>query len=169
MQIFPVPVTQKSAHIPAPSAERWYSIGTAARILGVSVPTIRLYEREGLILPYRKPSGHRLFSDSDLERIRCLRRTINEKKISIAGIRTMLSMVPCWSLMGCPPEAHSSCKAVTTIGSPCWTLTSKPWQCGTAECRECAVYQRVSDCDSLKHAIARLTLAYSSPTPDPTP
>ncbi len=161
-------MAQQSAYVSPPSVERWYSIGTAARILGISVPTIRLYEHEGLILPYRKPSGHRLFSDSDLERIRCLRRTINEKKIGIAGIRTLLSMVPCWSLMGCPPEARSTCTAVTTIGSPCWTIKSKPWQCGTAECRDCIVYQYMSDCDSLKQTIAALTLAHSSPLPDQT-
>jgi MerR family transcriptional regulator/heat shock protein HspR len=151
------------------STAHWHSIGHAAHILGISVPTIRLYEREGLILPYRKPSGHRAFSDSDLERIRCIRQAINESKISIAGLRTMLSLVPCWSLMGCPPEARSSCTAVTTIGSPCWTITSKPWRCGTAECRDCAVYQRASDCDWLKQAIAWLTLAHSSPLTDTTP
>jgi len=159
-------LAQESAHISPPSVERWYTIGTAARILGISVPTIRLYEREGLILPLRKPSGHRLFSDGDLERIRCLRRTINEKKIGIAGIRTLLSMVPCWSLRGCPPEARSTCRAVTTIGSPCWTITSKPWQCGTAACRDCIVYQHMSDCAPLKRTIAALTLAHSSPCPD---
>jgi len=162
-------VIQDSAHAPAPSAGRWYSIGDAARTLGISVPTIRLYEREGLILPFRKPSGHRLFSDSDLERIRCLRRTMNEKKISMAGIRTILSMIPCWSLMGCPPEARASCAAVTTTGSPCWTIEAKPWQCATAECRGCIVYQHVSDCAPLKRAIADLTLAHSSPTPNRTP
>jgi hypothetical protein len=42
-------------------------------------------------------------------------------------------------------------------------------RCGAAECRDCIVYQRVSDCGSLKHAITRLTLAHSSPMPDTTP
>jgi len=81
----------------------------------------------------------------------------------------MLSMVPCWSLINCPPEAQATCKAMTTSGSPCWTIASKPWPCGTAECRACIVYQHASDCDPLKRTIASLTLAHSVSMPDRTP
>jgi DNA-binding transcriptional MerR regulator len=34
-----------------------FSIGEAADILGISVPTLRLYEREGLIILIRKKSN----------------------------------------------------------------------------------------------------------------
>jgi MerR family transcriptional regulator/heat shock protein HspR len=161
-------VTPEPTQVASPAFERWHSIGDAARILGISVPTIRLYEREGLILPFRRPSGHRIFSDSDLERIRCLRRTINEKKISIAGIRTLLSMVPCWALKGCPPEERSACEALTTTAGPCWAMRAKPPHCAAAECRECVVYLHASDCAPLKRAIARLTLAHAPFMSDPT-
>ncbi|MCJ7553068.1 MAG: MerR family transcriptional regulator, partial [Ignavibacteriaceae bacterium] len=30
-----------------------------------------MYEREGLILPYQKDTGHRLYSDSDIDRLQC--------------------------------------------------------------------------------------------------
>ena len=49
--------------------EPLYPIGTAARMLNVSVHTLRLYEREGLILPHRKDTGHRLYSNADIERV----------------------------------------------------------------------------------------------------
>ncbi|MGI5292978.1 MerR family transcriptional regulator [Nonomuraea polychroma] len=46
-------------------------IGEVAREAGVSVDTVRFYERRG-VLPAarRKPSGYRMFSESAVERIR---------------------------------------------------------------------------------------------------
>ena len=45
-----------------------YTISAAARRMGVSVPTLRYYDKEGL-LPFvdRKPNGIRVFKDSDFE------------------------------------------------------------------------------------------------------
>jgi MerR family transcriptional regulator, heat shock protein HspR len=137
--------------------ETVYSIGEAADLLGVSVPTLRLYEREGLILPLRKKSGHRLFVKQDLERIRCLRESINGKKMSIAGIRRLLSLVPCWRIKSCPNELRNQCRAYTNSDAPCWSIPEREWECRTANCRECEVYVDLSDCSSLKSTIARLT------------
>lgn len=134
-----------------------YSIGEAADLLGVSVPTLRLYEREGLILPLRKKSGHRQFKNQDLERIRCLRETINGKKVSIAGIKRLLSLIPCWKIRHCPDEVRDCCSAFTNGESACWTVPEREGECRTANCRECPVYTRLSDCDSLKGTIARYT------------
>jgi MerR family transcriptional regulator/heat shock protein HspR len=136
----------------------YYSIGEAADILGLSVPTLRLYEREGLILPTRKSSKHRLYTEADLERIRCLRETINHKKIGIAGIRTLLSMIPCWKIKSCPENVRGSCPAYGATDRPCWMVENKPWKCSRADCRACPVYAETSDCDKLKHVIALHTL-----------
>lgn len=45
-----------------------YSIGQAAKRMGVTVPTMRYYDKEGL-LPFvnRKPNGIRVFKESDFE------------------------------------------------------------------------------------------------------
>lgn len=48
-----------------------FTIGVVAQKLGISKHMIRIYEREGI--PYRKESGHRLFSQRDIERIKCVR------------------------------------------------------------------------------------------------
>lgn len=40
-----------------------YPIGTAARMLGVSVHTLRMYERKGLIIPHHAESNQRLYTD----------------------------------------------------------------------------------------------------------
>ena len=139
------------------SEEIHYSIGEAADLLGVSVPTLRLYEREGLILPIRRSSKHRLYREGDLERVRCLRETINHKKISIAGIRTLLSMIPCWKIKQCPEKARTSCPAYETSDRPCWMVENKPWKCSRSDCRSCAVYAETSNCDKLKQIITQYT------------
>lgn len=137
--------------------ERCYSIGEAADILGLSVPTLRLYEREGLILPIRKESKHRLYTEADIRRIRCLRETINHKKISIAGVRTLLSMIPCWKIKPCPEDVRPKCPAYEASDRPCWMVENKPLKCSRADCRACPVYIQASDCDTVKHIIAQHT------------
>jgi len=122
-----------------------YTIGEAADLIGVSVPTIRMYEREGLIIPLRKNSRHRLFSEADLDRIRSIRRTISTEKVSIAGIRRLMSLVPCWKMNNCPAEDVAGCPRSSTQGSPCWMVTGKDWKAKSDRCRNCGVYVRTSD------------------------
>ena len=137
--------------------ETHYSIGEAADILGVSVPTLRLYERAGLILPVRRNSKHRVYTETDLDRVRCLRAAINHKKISIAGIRSLLAMIPCWKIKNCPEEIRSHCPAFLGSDSPCWAVEKKPWECARAECRICSVYLESADCSVVKQTITKLT------------
>ena len=138
--------------------ETLYSIGEAADVLGISIPTIRLYERLGLIIPLRRPTRHRRFSHADLERIRSLRKMINEEKVSIEGIKHLLALIPCWRIKNCPDGVRQSCFAFTDHTAPCWMQTKKTWDCKSAECRICPVYANVSDSFTLKAAIAQYTL-----------
>ena len=48
------------------SKQKLYAIGEAARILGVSITTLRRWDREGKISVGRTPSGNRVFSEFDL-------------------------------------------------------------------------------------------------------
>jgi MerR family transcriptional regulator/heat shock protein HspR len=127
-----------------------YSIGTAARMLSVSVHTLRMYEREGLILPSRKKSGHRLYSQRDIERLTCIRKAITEDKVSIEGIRSMLSLIPCWAILRCSDRDKETCSAFNGIGAPCWNLKEKGEFCAERDCRVCEVYTRHGDCRSIK-------------------
>ncbi len=134
-----------------------YTIGEAADILGVSIPTIRMYEREGLIIPHRLDSRHRRFSTADIERIRCMRRMISQDKISIAGIRRLLALIPCWKVRNCPESARASCSAYLQIDAACWNASRKAWHCKSDDCRQCLVYTQIADCHALKQTIARFT------------
>lgn len=41
--------------------DKWVSIGKAAKIIGVSISTLRLWEKRGLLVPDRTPTGHRRY------------------------------------------------------------------------------------------------------------
>lgn len=52
-----------------------HAIGTAARLSGVSIETIRYYEREGIVpKPMRAGNGRRLYDDEAIARLRFVRR-----------------------------------------------------------------------------------------------
>jgi DNA-binding transcriptional MerR regulator len=56
---------------PADATRGVYSIGAVARLLGLSVATIRNWEsRYGTIVPERSRGGHRLYSRDQVERLR---------------------------------------------------------------------------------------------------
>ena len=46
-----------------------YAISVAAELVGLPVPTLRLYEEKGLVSPERTEGGTRRYSDADLARI----------------------------------------------------------------------------------------------------
>ncbi len=141
---------------PIDKKEPVFPIGIVAQRLGISEHTIRMYEREGLIIPYKKESGHRLFSEYDMERIECIKKTISEKKISISGIRRLLALIPCWEIKRCPNEIRNSCPAYFDYEKPCWLNKEKlQGECATNECRECEVYNSIKSCDELKELIKK--------------
>lgn len=118
------------------------SIGIAAKKLGVSPELLRLYEREGLVIAHKTPSGHRLYSERDLEWIDCFRHRITDNKMNIAGIRTLLALMPCWNMQSkCTKKECHSCKAYKNPMVVCWTLTDQGSKvCRENSCRECVVY-----------------------------
>ena len=133
-----------------------YTISSAANLLSISVHTLRMYEREGLILPYKKESGQRLYSDMDIERINCIRKTINEDKINIEGIRRILSLIPCWNIVMCSQSDREGCLAYSSHNKPCWMINHKDNYCAGKDCRECEVYQSFGTCDSIEKKLKEL-------------
>ena len=91
-----------------------YPIGVAARLIGVHPRTLRIYEAEGLVNPSHVGS-RRLFSDNDIQWIRCLRSFIHDEGVSIPGLKKLLNLIPCWEVAGCPPDVHESCGACMQI------------------------------------------------------
>lgn len=128
-----------------------YKIRQVAARLDIAVETIRMYEREGLLLAHKTATGQRLFDESDVHWIGCIRRLIKEKGLNLEGIRRLLALIPCWQLRPCVEEERRNCPAYLNATLPCWMIKAElSGNCPSANCRECLVYQSASNCDNLK-------------------
>jgi MerR family copper efflux transcriptional regulator len=68
------------------------SIGQLARRAGVAVDTVRYYERNQLLVPAgRLDSGYRRYGDTELKRLRFIRRA-KALGFTLADIRDLLSL-----------------------------------------------------------------------------
>lgn len=127
-----------------------FSISTTAKLLGISIQSLRLYEKEGLIIPFRKKSNQRLYSQNDIKRIQCIRNTINNKKISVNGIKALYALIPCWDIVNCSAEERANCPSYNISSQPCWSYDHQSNVCSTRECRECEIYKGIIDCSDIK-------------------
>ena len=128
------------------------AIGLAANKLGVSPETLRLYEREGLVISYRTGTGRRLYSPNDLVWIACIRSQINENKLNIAGIKRLLALIPCWDIKPCSTEDRNDCPAYLANDKVCWEHTDVPAICSFENCRLCHVYKDAENIGNLKES-----------------
>jgi MerR family transcriptional regulator/heat shock protein HspR len=69
-----------------------YMISVAAELVGVHPQTLRLYENKGLVRPQRTPGGTRLYSESDVERLRIVQRLTTEVGLNLAGVELVLRL-----------------------------------------------------------------------------
>ena len=90
--------------------EAIFTIGMAAKILGVHQRTLRNYEESGLVRPTRKGKW-RYYSMRDIKWIECLREMIHVHGISINAVKKLLSYTPCWNIIDCSFEKRQRCSA----------------------------------------------------------
>jgi MerR family transcriptional regulator, heat shock protein HspR len=69
-----------------------YLISVAAQLLGMHPQTLRKYERLGLIQPTRTVGSMRLYSREELEKLRLIKRLVDELGINLAGVQRLLSI-----------------------------------------------------------------------------
>ena len=113
-----------------------YTMGVAAKLVGTTAQTLRLYEKHGLVLPARE-RRNRLYTENDIKWLRCIRELIHHKKISIEGIKKLLDYAPCWEIKDCPDERRQVCTAYADKGKPCWETP----RCRKEEdCTPCVVF-----------------------------
>jgi MerR family transcriptional regulator/heat shock protein HspR len=75
-----------------PDDEPCYVISIAAKMLGIHQQTLRYYEREGLVQPSRSRGNIRLYSISDINRLRQVQRLISDLGVNLAGAEVILRM-----------------------------------------------------------------------------
>ena len=69
-----------------------FFISVAAEMLGMHPQTLRKYERLGFIRPSRTIGSMRLYSREELERLRLIKRLVEELGINLAGVQRLLSI-----------------------------------------------------------------------------
>ncbi len=72
--------------------EPMYVISIAARLVGMHQQTLRYYERAGLVEPKRTGGNIRMYSNSDIQKIRTAQRLIDELGVNLAGVDIILRM-----------------------------------------------------------------------------
>lgn len=76
-----------------------FTIGTLARAAGVSVETVRYYERRELLEQPERGEGYRRYSQDDVERLRFVRRA-KDLGFTLAQIKDLLASAECKSMAG---------------------------------------------------------------------
>jgi MerR family transcriptional regulator/heat shock protein HspR len=77
-------------------SEPLFVISVAARLVKMHPQTLRKYERAGLIEPSRTQGNLRLYSDSDIERLRQVKYLVEEQPggrgLNLAGVQLALEL-----------------------------------------------------------------------------
>ena len=69
-----------------------YFISVAARMLGMHPQTLRKYDRMGLIQPSRTIGSMRVYSRDEIERLKVIKRLVDDAGINLAGVQRLLSI-----------------------------------------------------------------------------
>lgn len=75
----------------AKKTEAVYIISVAAELAGVHPQTLRIYERKGLIEPFRTPGGTRRYSEEDLTRLGLIQELTSDG-VNLEGVRRILEL-----------------------------------------------------------------------------
>ncbi len=133
-------------------SEPVYTIGHAAKKLGVAAPTIRMYEKAGLLLSFRTETNRRMYSKRDLQHLEQIIHLIRKQGLNIEAIRRLAAGIPCWLMTNCPGDICKQCIAYQSSTKPCWLLPGMACQKSKTDCRLCDVYltfpQRLQDLKS---------------------
>ncbi len=69
-----------------------YMISAVAEMYEIHPQTLRLYEREGLLLPSRSEGNTRLYTEEDIERLEVILQLTRELGVNLAGVEIILNM-----------------------------------------------------------------------------
>jgi MerR family transcriptional regulator, thiopeptide resistance regulator len=69
--------------------EQWFGPGQTARRLGVTTKALRVYEREGLVVPHRAESGWRLYGPAQIARLHQV-IVLRDLGLPLKAIRTLV-------------------------------------------------------------------------------
>jgi len=130
-----------------------------ARHFHVSVDLLRLYERQGVLIPIKSSRGTRYFTENDYQWIEMLLRLVREARVTLRAIGHLLIQIPCWNIRHCGFERRENCPIISDAIEPCWVNRSRcPVVC-SQDCYFCPVYRSAPQLDTL------IALLLAEPTP----
>jgi MerR family transcriptional regulator, heat shock protein HspR len=133
-----------------------YTLSTTSSLSGIPVHSIRQYIDKGLIIPFKKESNRNLFSQVDILRLKYISNLLNKDGLNIAGIRSLLAVIPCWAIRKCSARERLICQAYQNNNNPCWESSEKGTLCKNSNCRECDVYRIVENYSDIKSFVRTL-------------
>jgi MerR family transcriptional regulator/heat shock protein HspR len=133
-----------------------YTLSNTSNLSGIPNHSIRQYIDRGLIIPFKKESSRNLFSQVDILRLKFIQKLLNEDGLNIAGIRTLLALIPCWAIRQCSDEERGVCQAYQSSAYPCWDASEKGPVCKNTNCRECYVYGIIENYPDVKSFLKTL-------------
>jgi len=68
-----------------------FVISVAAELAGMHPQTLRIYERKGLIDPFRTPGGTRRYSREDIERLQLI-QDLTSQGLNLEGVRRVMAL-----------------------------------------------------------------------------
>lgn len=68
-----------------------FVISVAAELAGMHPQTLRIYERKGLLEPFRTPGGTRRYSQVDIERLQLIQE-LTSQGLNLEGVRRVLAL-----------------------------------------------------------------------------
>lgn len=77
-----------------------FAIGIVAGMIGVTQTTLRIWEKKGLIKP-RRLGKNRYYSYCDLDRLKTIRHLLQESRMNIVGVKSVLNREECWKIKKC--------------------------------------------------------------------
>ena len=69
-----------------------FTISAVAERFGVHPQTLRMYEREGLLTPFRSVGNTRYYSDRDIERLEMILTLTRDMGVNLAGVEVILNL-----------------------------------------------------------------------------
>ena len=68
-----------------------FVISVAAELAGMHPQTLRIYERKGLVDPFRTPGGTRRYSQEDVERLQLI-QDLTSQGLNLEGVKRVLAL-----------------------------------------------------------------------------
>jgi len=72
--------------------KKYFLISAVSERFGVHPQTLRIYEREGLLVPTRSEGNTRMYDEETLERLQLILTLTRDMGVNLAGVEVVLNM-----------------------------------------------------------------------------